>query len=66
MNRVLKNSKLSNGSIILLHNGAKYTPGALELIIGGLQDQGYKIVPVSKLIYKGEYTVDKTGRQFGK
>ncbi len=65
LNRVVGNKKLSNGSIILMHNGAKYTPGALELIIVGLQDQGYKIVPVSKLIYTGEYTVDKTGRQFG-
>jgi peptidoglycan/xylan/chitin deacetylase (PgdA/CDA1 family) len=65
LNRVVGNKSLSNGSIILMHNGAKYTPGALELIIVGLQDQGYEIVPVSKLIYTGEYTVDKTGRQSG-
>lgn len=64
LNRVVGNKNLGNGSIILMHNGAKYTPGALELIIVGLQDQGYEIVPVSKLIYTGEYTVDKTGRQF--
>jgi peptidoglycan/xylan/chitin deacetylase (PgdA/CDA1 family) len=52
------------GSIILLHNGAKYTPEALELIIVGLKDQGYEMVPISKLIYKGKYTIDHTGRQF--
>lgn len=39
---------------------------ASEGIIIRVQDQGYEIVPVSALIYKGEYTVDKTGRQFEK
>ena len=29
---------------ILLHNGTKYTPEALEPIILGLKDQGYEIV----------------------
>lgn len=59
----VENKHLGNGSIILMHNGAKYTPEALELVINGLQDQGYEIVPVSELIYTGRYTVDKTGRQ---
>jgi len=59
----VENKHLGNGSIILVHNGAKYTPEALELVINGLQDQGYEIVPVSELIYTGEYSVDKTGRQ---
>jgi hypothetical protein len=30
----------------------------LESIIKGLQDKGYEIVPVSQLIYTGEYTAD--------
>jgi polysaccharide deacetylase family sporulation protein PdaB len=63
---VVDNKHLDNGSIILMHNGAKYTPDALETIIKGLQDKGYEIVPISQLIYTGEFTVDHTGRQFVK
>lgn len=63
---VVENKNLGNGSIILMHNGAKYTLKALKLVINGLQDQGYEIVPVSELIYTEEYTVDKTGRQIRK
>lgn len=61
---VVDNKHLGNGSIILLHNGTLYTAEALEAVITGLQEKGYEIVPVSKLIYTGKYTVDGTGRQF--
>lgn len=61
---VLKNKDLQNGSIILLHNGAKYTAEALEELIVGLREQGYEFVPVSKLIYRDNYHMDVTGRQF--
>lgn len=60
---VIENKRLENGSIILMHNGAKDTPEALEGVIKGLQEKGYEIVPISELIYTGEYTVDKSGRQ---
>ena len=66
LNKVVDSKHLSNGSIVLMHNGTKYTTEALEAVIVGLQDQGYEIVPVSELIYKGQFTVDKTGRQFEK
>ncbi|MDF2484444.1 MAG: hypothetical protein K0R46_612 [Herbinix sp.] len=66
LKKTLSNDKLGNGSIILLHSGTKYTAEALELVIVGLEDLGYRIVPVSELIYTGEYTVDKTGKQFAK
>lgn len=33
------NKKLGSGSVILLHNGVKFTPDALELIIVGLEDK---------------------------
>ena len=59
----LKNKELRNGAIILCHNGAKYTPDALEQLIIGLEDKGYQIVPVSQLIYKDNYHMDVTGRQ---
>ena len=60
---VLKHKNLGNGSIILMHNNAKYTKDALESIIIGLKEQGYEMVPLSELIIKGNYTIDHTGRQ---
>ena len=63
LDMVLKNKELRNGAIILCHNGAKYTPDALEQLITGLEDKGYQIVPVSELIYKDHYHMDVTGRQ---
>lgn len=63
---VCKHKHLGNGSIILCHNGAKFTKDALEDMIAGLQEQGYEIVPVSQLIHTGEYYMDHEGRQFEK
>lgn len=60
---VLEHKDLKNGSIILMHNGAKYTAQALPQVIEGLQQQGYEIVPISQLIYKENYHLDVTGRQ---
>ena len=54
---------LGNGSIILMHNGAKYTPAALEAIILGLKEQGYELVPISELIHTENYEMDHEGRQ---
>ena len=66
INKTVNHKKLGKGSIILMHNGAKYTPEALEKIIVGIQEKGYQIVPISQLIHTGEYTIDHTGRQFSK
>ena len=66
LSKTLDNRKLGNGSILLLHVGAKYTAEALEKIIIGLQEKGYEIVPVSQLIYTGEYKVDQMRRQIEK
>lgn len=60
---ILGNKALQNGSIILCHNGAKYTAEALEDVIKGLKKQGFEIVPVSELIYKDGYHLDASGRQ---
>ena len=60
---VTKHKNLRNGSIILMHNGAKYTAQALDQVIKELKAQGYQIVPVSELIYKEDYHLDVTGRQ---
>lgn len=55
-------SKIQNGSIVLLHNGAKNTPEALPMIIEGILAEGYKIVPISEILLSGSYTTDHEGR----
>ncbi|SHK43614.1 polysaccharide deacetylase family sporulation protein PdaB [Hathewaya proteolytica DSM 3090] len=62
--RVVANVK--PGSIILFHNNAKYTPENLPKIIEKLQADGYKIVPVSELIYQDNYELDHNGKQVSK
>lgn len=63
INQVLNHKHLSNGSIILFHNDAKFTPDALDTIIKGLKDKGYELVPISKLIHRENYYMDHEGRQ---
>lgn len=60
---VLNHKHLGNGSIILCHNGAKYTAQALDALIEGLQKKGFKLVTISELIYKDNYEMDTEGRQ---
>ena len=60
---VTQHKHLGNGSIILCHNGAKYTADALDALIEGLQGEGYEIVPVSQLILRKDYHMDHEGRQ---
>ena len=55
--------KVQPGSIILFHNGGKHTPEALPMILEALLADGYRIVPISELIYTENYTIDHTGRQ---
>ena len=63
VNTVLNHKDLKNGSIILMHNGAKYTAQALPKIIEGLKEKGYEIVPISKLIYKDNFHIEHDGSQ---
>ncbi len=60
---VTQHKHLGNGSIILCHNGAKYTAQALDTMITSLKDAGYKFVPLSELIYKDNYHMNHEGRQ---
>ncbi|MBQ1507450.1 MAG: polysaccharide deacetylase family protein [Ruminococcus sp.] len=53
--------KVKDGSIILMHNGAKNTPAALPSIIRGIQDKGFDIVLIKDLIPDGEYYTDVQG-----
>lgn len=61
---VCQHKSLKNGSIILLHNGSKYTALALDALLSNLENQGYSFVPVSELIYTENYSVDHAGRQY--
>lgn len=60
---VTQHKHLGNGSIILCHNGAKYTAQALDALITSLQEQGYEIVPISELIMKDHFRMNHEGRQ---
>lgn len=60
---VTEHKHLGNGSIILMHNGAKYTAQALETVITTLQGKGYELVPISQLVYRENYRMDHEGRQ---
>lgn len=60
---VCENPHLGSGSIILCHNGAKYTAQALDTMINRLKEKGYEFVPVSQLIYRENYHMDQEGRQ---
>lgn len=53
---------LKNGSIILCHNGAKYTADALDTLITNLK-KGYTFVPLSQLIIKENYHMEVDGTQ---
>lgn len=61
--RVTESKNLGNGSIILCHNGAKYTKDALDAVLTTLQDKGYEFVPISQLIYRENYHMNHEGRQ---
>ena len=57
-------SKVQPGSIVLVHNSALHTPEALPAILTCLINDGYTVVPISRLILPQPYTIDHTGRQF--
>ena len=63
INKVCNHKSLSNGSIILCHNGAKHTAEALDEMLTNLKSQGYEIVPISQLILRENFHMDATGQQ---
>ena len=63
INKVVSHKNLGNGTIILMHNGTKYTKDALAAVIDGVMEQGYTFKPVSELIYEKDYEINHEGRQ---
>lgn len=60
---VTQHKALCNGSIILMHNGAKFTADALESVICNLQEQGFTLVPISELILYDNFHMGVDGCQ---
>ncbi|MDD5017392.1 MAG: polysaccharide deacetylase family protein [Eubacteriales bacterium] len=56
-------SEVKSGDIIMFQNNMAATPEALQEIILGLREQGYKIVTVSDLLLDSAYIVDGNGTQ---
>ena len=63
ISNVCNHDSLGGGSIILCHNGAKYTAEALDAMLTNLKKQGYEIVPISELILRENFHMDVTGMQ---
>lgn len=63
LSNVLNHKALGNGSIILCHNGGKHTADALDQLIAGLKEKGYRFAKMSDLIYPDNYEIDVTGKQ---
>lgn len=61
---VVENAK--NGSVVLFHNDTENTPEAVDKILEILGKEGYSFVTASELIYKENYYIDHTGRQYKK
>ncbi len=59
-------SRTENGSIVLFHNGVENTAPALDKVLTELEKQGYSFVSVNNLIYKDNYYLDHTGKQYKK
>jgi polysaccharide deacetylase family sporulation protein PdaB len=55
--------KVSPGDIVLFHNDSKYIVDALPTILDYYVSQGFKVIPVSEIVVKGDYTIDSQGTQ---
>lgn len=56
-------NKIKAGDIILSHNGTKHTADSLDMLIKNINEKGLKVVKVSDLIYKENYTINSNGTQ---
>lgn len=62
--RILNNVK--NGSIILCHNNSDHIVDALPMVLDRLNKKGFKVGSIGELVYKDNYTIDRTGLQKSK
>ena len=57
------NDKITEGDIILTHNGTKHTADSLDKILKNIKQKGLQVVPVSDLIYHQNYNINANGTQ---
>ncbi len=58
--------KIKAGDIILTHNGTKHTADSLDMLLKNIKQKELEIVPISKLIYLENYTINNNGTQIKK
>lgn len=58
--------EVENGDIVLFHNDSNDIVNALPTVIEHYQSLGFRIIPVSEILLKGEYTIDVQGKQHSK
>lgn len=51
-------SRIAPGDIVLFHNDGTHTPEAVDRLIPLLKARGFRIVPVSQLIYHSFYVIE--------
>lgn len=56
--------KATSGDIILCHNNSDHIVEALPLIFEAIKLKGLQFCPIGELIYKDNYYIDNSGRQF--
>lgn len=66
ISQIMENENLKNGAIIRWNTNGKYTVQALEKVLEMLREKGYEMVSVSQLIYRENFYMDSSGRQFKK
>ena len=66
INTVCEHKALTGGSILLLHNGSKYTKDALDSMLSKLEQNGYTFISLGDLIIRDNYEIDHAGKQHKK
>ena len=66
INTVCEHRALTGGSILLLHNGSKYTKDALDSMLSKLEQNGYTFISLGDLIIRDNYEIDHAGKQHKK
>lgn len=55
--------RVEDGDIVLFHNDSQDIVNALPTVLKHYQGLGYRIIPISELLLKGETTIDVQGKQ---
>lgn len=66
INTVCEHKALTGGSILLLHNGSKYTRDALDSMLSKLEQNGYTFISLDDLVIRDNYEIDHAGKQHKK